>query len=213
MNRRDKQTQILAVAAGTLVVAGLLWFFFVSASSERLSRAEESFLDIDDRIRKAELRIRRGRIVEQEFAALKERIAQAERHMIPVEQLNGNKWMLDLISQFIQSRKHTVQPTRLSNDPLIGKQFVFIPKFDYSGAAYDLELQAYFHDFGRFLADFENEFPYIRIQELEMAPLATPSASTKPTGDLPEELANSVEREQLRVSMRLIVLFRPKEVL
>lgn len=213
MNKREKQTQMLAIGIGTAVVAGLIWFFVISAFRDRLAKTEETILEVEDRIHKAELRIRRARIVEQEFAELRERISAAEAQMIPVEQLNGKKWLLDTVSRFIQTNKHDVVPTRLSNDPLIGKQFILLPKFAYSGAAYDLEVRAYFHEFGRFLADFENSFPYLRIHELQMSPIATPSAAAGPTADVPDEMLNSIEREQLRISMKVVVLFRPEEVL
>ena len=38
---------------------------------------------------------------------------------------------------------------------------------------FNLRGTAYFQDLGAFLADFENEFPYLRVQNLELEPAAS----------------------------------------
>src|SRR5207302_11168830 len=43
-----------------------------------------------------------------------------------------------------------------------------LPDFPYKQATLTVAGTAHFHDFGRFLADFENEFPHIRILNLKL---------------------------------------------
>lgn len=209
---KEKQTQLALIAFGTVAVAALIWYFFVSIPSAGLQKLQQDIFDLEEKTRRAEFRIRRASTVASELAALEKQIGEVETHMIPYEQLNGKKWLLDTLTRFIQTNEHEVIPTRLSNDPVTGNEFVTLPKFAYSGALYEVELRAFYHDFGRFLADLETSFPYLRIHNLQLAPIATPSAVAGPSADLPDELLNSVDREQLRVSMKLVVLFKPPDI-
>ena len=206
---REKRDKIILIAVGTLALCAAFWYFAITAQQAALDKYADSIREAQEKIFKAELQINRAASRQLELAALREQIAQAEARMIPVEQVTGNKWLFDTLVNFIAQHKHDVRPTSLSNDPVVGKQFLLLPKFAYTAAAYDLEMQGYFHAFGRFLADFENSFPYINIQKLQLWPLATPSAGIGPSTDVQDELLGSAEREQLKIAMKVVVLFKP----
>lgn len=207
---KEKRDKIILSAVGALALAGVFWYFVITAQNASREKYQQSIRDAQDKIYKAEMLIKRGASKQAELAELRQQIADAEAQMIPVEHLKGSKWLSDTLVNFITKNKHDVRLTNLSNDPVLGKQFLPLPKFAYSAAAYDLvEMQGYYHAFGKFLADFENSFPYIRIQKLQIWPLATPSAASGPTTDVPEELVAGPEREQLKIAMRVVVLFKP----
>lgn len=210
MNRlsQEKRNQILLIVAGALVVCGGLWYFVIGMQGETLSKHRDGKRDLEDKIFRAQSRIRRARAVSEELAELQEKVSEAESQMIPVEQLNGRKWLSDKLKNFGKD-KYAVRFINLSNDPMTGDQFLLLPKFAYSAAAYEVEMRAFYHDFGKFLADFENSFPFMRIQNLTMWPLATPNAASGPAPDTPEDLMNSDDREQLGIGMRLVVLYKP----
>ena len=204
----EKRNRLIIIAASALAICATLWFLVIRSQNENLRKRLESVEDVKTKIEKAQRLVRRRALIEEELAQLRQEFAQAEAEMIPVEQLTGNKWLADKLRNFIKDR-YDLSLLNLSNDALIGKQFLLLPKLDYSGAAYNVELSGFFHEFGKFLADFENRFPYLRIQELRMWPLATPLAATGPAADVPEELLDSEAREQLRISMKVIILFKP----
>ena len=64
------------------------------------------------------------------------------------------------------------------------------PKFPYRAALFNVRGTAYYHDFGKFLADFENAFPYLRIQNIELDPNVSSAANTQSE---PEKLAFKME--------------------
>jgi hypothetical protein len=72
-----------------------------------------------------------------------------------------------------------------------------LPRFPYKAALFNVRGTAYFHDLGKFLADFENSFPYIRVQNLELEPAASSSATS--TGDA----------EKLAFRMEIVTLINP----
>jgi hypothetical protein len=53
--------------------------------------------------------------------------------------------------------------------PVIGEMNM-LPAFPYHQATSTVTGSAYYFDFGRFVADFENQFPYMRIQNLNLEP-------------------------------------------
>jgi len=206
---REKRNQLIAVASGVLVVCAALWYFVVRSQHETIEQTRTSIDDVGSKIEKAQRLVKRRTMIEAELAELGQQIAESEAQMLPVEHLNGKKWMFDKLVNFIKDR-YDVTLMDLSNNPLIGKQFLLLPKFEpYSAATYKVEIRGFFHEFGRFVADFENSFPYMRILDLEMWPMATPAAAKVATADLSDELLNSEAREQLRISMRIVVLFKP----
>ncbi|MDA1272662.1 MAG: hypothetical protein O2960_01230 [Verrucomicrobia bacterium] len=205
---QEKRNQIILIGAVALGVCLALWYVVIGSQNEALSKHEDGIRSMEDKIYQAELRIRRARAMSAEFSELREKVSEVELQMIPVEQLKGRKWLVDKLVNFLKDT-YDVRLTNLSNDPLTGEQFLVLPKFAYSAAAYDVEMRAFYHEFGRFLADFENSFPYMRIQNLVMWPLATASAATGPAPDTPEELMNSTDIEQLGIRMRIVVLYKP----
>ena len=62
-------------------------------------------------------------------------------------------------------------------------------KFPYRAAVFHVRGSAFYHDFGRFVADFENAFPYMRIQNIEL----DPNASSANASNEPEKLAFKME--------------------
>src|SRR5438046_10759600 len=70
-------------------------------------------------------------------------------------------------------------------------------KFPYKAAIFNVRGIAYYHDLGQFLADFENNFPYARIQNLEMEP-ATGSAAS-----------GTAEPEKLAFRLEIVTLINP----
>ncbi|MBI4659199.1 MAG: hypothetical protein HY735_10180 [Verrucomicrobia bacterium] len=210
---REKRNQLMAVAAATLALCGVLWYLVVRPKNAELQKTDEAVADAQNKIEKAQRLVKRRSAIDADLAQLHEQIAQVEAEMLPVEQLTGKKWIYDKLLNFIKDR-YDVTLMNLSNDALIGKQFLLLPKFDpYSTAAYTVELRAFFHEFGKFIADFENRFPYLRIQNLKVWPLATPMAAAGPSADVPEELLNSDAKEQLRISMSVVVLYKPAGVM
>lgn len=54
-----------------------------------------------------------------------------------------------------------------------------LPKFPYRQTTITIAGTAYYHDLGKFIADFENEFPYMRILNLNLEPNPNPAAGER----------------------------------
>ena len=205
---KEKRNQILLILGGTLGIFLLVYYFIIGSQSEKLMKLQGDILISRNEVYTAESRIRLARRMSPELTTLSNEVVVAEARMMPVEQLKGNKWLYDKLMKF-KKDKYDVELINISNQPLTGDLFLLLPNFSYSAAAYNVEMRAFFHEFGRFLADFENSFPFMRIDNLTLWPVATPSGATGPTSDAPEGFAESDDLEQLGISLRVVVLYKP----
>jgi hypothetical protein len=57
----------------------------------------------------------------------------------------------------------------------VGPVGVF-PEFPYQAATFKISGSGHYYDFGRFLRDFENQHPYIRVQNLDVEPDTSPNS-------------------------------------
>lgn len=96
-------------------------------------------------------------------------------------------WAITTIQDFKKGRN--VDLPQIST-PSITKN-TLLPGFPYNQAKLTVAGSAYFHDLGQFISDFENEFPFARITNLDIQPAAK--------GD-----------EKLNFRMDLIFLVKPE---
>jgi hypothetical protein len=98
-----------------------------------------------------------------ELAEVSDKLAKREVTLAPDRDTYA--WIINTINPFIQARKgvniYSYSQPEISDSGLI-------PSFPYRWATFHLKGTGYYQDFGKFFADFENSFPYFRIQNLEI---------------------------------------------
>ncbi len=98
-------------------------------------------------------------------------------------------WMIQTLNK--SKLSHAVDLPQISREtPCEAGTF---SQFPYKAAAFIVGGTAFYHDFGRFLADFENQFPYLRVQNLELEPAAV----------------RGEDSEKLHFKMEFVTLVKP----
>lgn len=82
-----------------------------------------------------------------------------------------------------------------------------LPKFPFKGVAFTVTVDGAYSDFGEFLRDFENEFPYMRVQLESISPLSRAPIGSGPLG-APAAPSSSREPSKLRFVFRVISLIK-----
>ena len=77
-----------------------------------------------------------------------------------------------------------------------------LAQFPYEAANFSVRGAAYYHDFGKFLADFENQFPYFRVQNLSLTAGSEGTAGADSSGSRAGE-------EKLSFKMDIVALVKP----
>ncbi len=127
--------------------------------------------------------------VEAEVAELGQRLGAIEEDMATGDLYS---WAIDTIRKFRLGYKVDIPQFGQIDGP---KDMPMLPQFPYKQASLGISGTAYFYDLGKFIADFENQFPYMRLVNLSVES-AGPAATT-------------IDREKLSFRMEMAALVKP----
>jgi hypothetical protein len=165
MNRlsKEKRNQLILVILGTILVLAVISFAVIRpqyaglANIARTKKAELLKLQkIKDTIIKADE-------TANKLSDTSYNLVQAENDIASGDVF---AWMNDSIRRFKAGYKVEI-PT--ISQPAVG-DVDLIPQFPYKQAKISLSGVAFYHDLGKFISDFENTFPHMRIVNLTVEP-------------------------------------------
>jgi Tfp pilus assembly protein PilO len=181
---KTQRDQMIGIAVAAVVLAALLWFFGVTAKQEELSRTEKNTAQMQDTLRRAETTMRQGEDIAGQLQA-RTRLLEKREGML-ASNIDPYSWIINTINKVLTT--HTGVNIFQYSQPEISDTGIF-PDFPYKWATFRLGGTGYYHDFGKFFADLENDFPYFRVQNLTLS--ANAAASGEP--------------EKLKVGFELVV--------
>jgi hypothetical protein len=106
-------------------------------------------------------------------------------------------WAIQLLLEHVRDRHQVriIETTR----PVKG-EVGLLAQFPYQAAVFTVRGVGHYHDFGKFLADFENSFPYFRVQNLSLTPGSESGTDTSVAGS---------GEENLSFRMEIVALIKP----
>lgn len=192
---KEKRDRIVLVVLLTLAVGWGLWQFVVKTRAAQLAAQRLELDKLEGQLVQAVDWIERAQAVERE-------LTEAEAALARVEATLGNRvdpyaWSYVLLDTVRQ------QHPALLNLDVAGKPSVgpvrLLPSFPYEATTFTVVGRGHFHDFGRFLAEFENDYPFFRVENIE---LTSRSSMT-------ESQATLDEREMLNLKFDVVALIKP----
>jgi hypothetical protein len=187
---KDKRDKIILIGMGTLVACAALWFLLINTQRVTLIKAREDAQKSRDQLEAGQRTVKNQAVVKQEFDEASQALRQREMAMASPHDMY--LWHIESLNKFRMNYKVEIPQFGREQMTEVGS----FPKFPYQAAVFNVRGYAHYHEFGKFLADFENAFPYIRVQNIELEPAALENAA----GDA---------REQLNFRMELLTLVRP----
>jgi len=174
---KTQREQLIAIAIGAVMVLGALWYFGVTAKQKELIATRHKTEEMDKKLHDADALMRREGEISGTLQTRTDLLAKLEGELAPDR--DAYAWLINTMNTFMQMHRgvniETYSQPEVSEDGLI-------PKFPYKWATFHLRGTGYYHEWGKFFSDFENTFPYFRIQ----SPML--SANTGP-GMQPEKLS------------------------
>jgi len=161
---REKRTQFILVIFCTVVVLGLLGFALIRPQYQTLSKIAKTESDERDKLQKIKDTIKKAGDAATQLSNVTSNLSRGEEDMA-----SGDiyAWTYDTIRKFKASYRVDV-PT--IGQPSLGEVDV-LPQFPYKQIRVSISGTAHYHDLGRFIADFENTFPHIRVVNLTIEPV------------------------------------------
>ena len=196
---KEKRDKLILTLLAVLGVLGILYTFGLGAQKDALSETQTKILSVQDKVSKAERLLRAGPSIEETLAESKAAINKREEEMAPPGQYFY--WFLKLMDGFRQEealRSITiVDITQPSFGPV-----ALLPDFPYQAASFGVTMTGRFHELGKFLADFENRFPYMRVQDLVVQQnVLNPATGT--------ETSQAGGEEKIMMQMKVVTLIKP----
>lgn len=189
----EKKQHLIAVAMGTGIALAIVYFVLISPAQDALKKLGAQITEAEKKYTDADRLRKRTDAVREEMEKLDERLGAIEAGMVTGDPV---LWIRSTENKF---RSQALYKVEIPNFPFRGHgDMSMIPDFPYKAAGYGFSGTAYFHDLGKYLADWENQYPYMRVLSLDMTPEDSSSAG-----------AGGDERERLAFNFEVSALVKP----
>ena len=154
-----KRNQLIIVLLVTAALIGAVYFFLISPQNKENSQLIKQTSDRQADLDKYKRIISQAQATSNQLAALSLQLSNTEQD---IAKGDTYAWIYDTIRQF-KTNYHVDIPT--ISQPVMG-DVDLIPDFPYKQVKFSLVGTAYYHDLGKFIADLENNFPHVRLENL-----------------------------------------------
>jgi hypothetical protein len=191
---KEKRDRIILVGTVTLALSLGLWQGVIKTRGARIATQRIALQKQREQLSEAREWIERAQKVEQDMEETTGALRVLEERMAPaIDQYAWSYLMLD------QARQgHQVEVVDVTR-PQIGPVRL-LPSFPYQAAYFTVSGRAYYDEFGRFLADFENNHPYFSVQSVELSRRGASST---------DAARPAAERELLAFKLDIVALIKP----
>lgn len=174
MNRmsQQKRTQLVGVVALTILSLAGIWFFLISAQRSKLEQIATRKDRLQKQFEQVTATIRNAQQIDAELAEAAELLEKSESGMAAGDLYS---WAINTIREFKLPYKVEIPQFSQIEGP---RDTTLLPHFPYKQATLSISGSAHFFDFGRFVADMENQFPYVRLVNMNLEPSG--GASSEP---------------------------------
>lgn len=194
---KEKRDRLLLVCIGIAAVILVLYFFVISDMKAEIGTLHAKIVALQDKRTAAERLMQRQADLQANSEVL--RAALNARQVDMPRPGQDHVWFINMMDN--RRSKFNLDLVDIRNpegwDPGI------LPNFPFKGVAFNVTLLGGYTDFGRFLADFENSYPYMRVQLISISP----EALVNPTVRAAENAAGT-DGSKLRINFRVISLIK-----
>ena len=169
---KEKRTQFILVILCTLVVLGLIGFVLIRPQYQTLSNIAKTEKGERVKLQKIKDTIKQAGDTTTQLSNVTSNLSRAEEDMASGD---NYAWTYDTIRKFKASYRVDI-PT--IGQPASG-DVDLLPRFPYKQIRVTINGTAYYHELGRFIADFENTFPHIRVVNLTIEPNGSDNGNEK----------------------------------
>lgn len=163
----EKKKHLLLVALATGGALAAIWFGIVKWQKGNIRRLVSEGTDAKTKVEQMTREIKNAPKVQERLTEVAAKLKQQEELMASGDLY---AWIINAVRDFKAS--YDVEIPQFST--IVVEDTQLIPSFPYKQARMTVGGLAYYHDIGQFIAGFENRFPIMRIENLQLEP--SPSA-------------------------------------
>jgi hypothetical protein len=159
---KEKRNQLILICLVTVAVLAGLGFGLIRHQYGNLTRLANKKWEAERKLVLMQEQIKHADQAEAELADARTIITSLEAGMASGDLYS---WVINMVRGFKGAYK--VEIPQFSSISL-PSEVNMIAKFPYKQVTLTLAGMAHYHELGKFLADLENEFPHIRLQNLDI---------------------------------------------
>jgi Tfp pilus assembly protein PilO len=186
---KEKRNKVILVWLVTVMLAAAWGFAILSYQLDAKRHASDTTEKLKNQLADMQKMLARKDQIQTDRDTEQEKLDALESQMASGDIYS---WVVTTMRNFKEGRKIDIpqisQPNRGEN--------TLLPKFPYSQATLTVVGTAYYQDLGMFIADFENQFQFARIINLDVTPNTGQAAG---------------EPEKLTFKMDIVFLVKPNQ--
>ena len=187
---KEKRDRLILVCLGTCAILTGLYFGLISTQQKSLESVAKRRVEQEAKLNNGQRLSSSVPQIQKNLDVVLAKLKAIESTM-PAGDMYS--WVILTVNTFKENYK--VEIPQFSRE--VPADVGMYAKYPYRAAVFNLRGTAHFHDFGRFVADFENAFPYMRIQNIELDPSSASNSSAQN------------DEEKLAFKMEIVTLVNP----
>jgi hypothetical protein len=191
---KDKRDKMLLTAILALGTCACLYYLVITDMKDKITELEGKIGDVNKDIRTSERYFKNRESYQTEME--KTRALMEKRQEDMLKEGEDNYRVLNLFNKRIPDYDLWIAEFKQPQP----ETSTVLPKFPFKSVSLTVALLGTYQNLGRFLADFENDFPYMRVQLVQIAPYAGDSRAAPEPG--------AADSGRLRLEFKLFVLIR-----
>jgi hypothetical protein len=184
---KEKRDQIILAVLLTCGLLAGLWFGLIRFQEQHLVELAKNKHGAQARLEQVRQAIEAADLVETQLAEASQRLGKVESTMASGDLY---AWTINTIRQFKPGYKVEIPQFGQIDGP---KEMNMLAGFPYKQANMTISGTAFYTDFGKFISDFENQFPYIRVLNLSLEPVPAMVGAEKERLSFRMEIATLVK--------------------
>lgn len=185
---KEKKSQLLMVFVLTAAAVAGLWFGLINVQQRSLQNLAGRKDTLTRKLDQMKQVIKTAPKIEADLEEASAKLTKLEADMATGDLYS---WAINKVREFKAGYKVEIPQFSQIDGP---KDVNILPGFPYKQAGLVIAGTAQFYDFGRFVADFENRFPYSRLLNLNLEPASG---------------ANPNDAEKLNFKIEIVTLVKP----
>lgn len=185
---KEKRNQLVLVVLGTAGLMAGLWLGLISSQQQSLRGLADSKVTAMRKLEQVKQTIENAEAIESQLKDASKRLNKIESGMATGDLYS---WAITTIRQFKPPYKVEIPQFSQIDGP---KDVPMLAGFPYKQINMSISGTAMYHDFGKFVSDFENQFPYLRVLNLSLEPSSVVAGN---------------DREKLSFKMEVAALVKP----
>ena len=159
---KEKQSHLILVALVTLIAIAGLYFALIRRQHESIAQLKSQKVAAAKKLKVVLDSLHRADSIKADLDTAKTKLTAAESDIASGDLY---AWVINSLRDFKTAYKVEIPQFSQLGSPV---DVNILPNFPYKQATLTVAGHAHFEELGRFLADFENKFPHVRLVNLSV---------------------------------------------